>query len=113
MSIEISSRLFDGPHPIKEWNPLSFPAIYAIMTRPDPENNPEGYQIIYLCESNELSEKESYLSHPKYECWFKEAGFRSNIFIGAHVMPNSTSEEREKLKNALIRVHKPLCNDSK
>lgn len=112
MSIEISNRLFDGPHLIKEWNPLNFPAIYAIMMRPDPENNPEEYQMIYLCESRELSEV-SYLNHPKYECWFKEAGFRGNIFISAHVMPNSTSEEREKLKNALIRVHMPLCNDSK
>jgi len=40
-----------------------FPAIYAVMMRPDPENNPEEYQIIYLCESNELSEEKSYFSH--------------------------------------------------
>ena len=111
MSIEISKRLFDGPHTIKNWDPLNFPAIYAIMIKPDPENNPDGYQIIYLCESSELSGEESYLNHSKYDCWFKKAGFKSNIFISAHLMPNSTSEEREKLKRALISIHMPPCND--
>jgi len=109
MSIEISNRLFDGPHLLKEWTPLNFPAIYAILMKPDPKNNPDGFQIIYLCESNEMI-KESYLNHPKYNCWFKNAGFKSNIYISAHVMPKSTFEERKKLKNALITIHKPPCN---
>jgi hypothetical protein len=111
MSIEISNRLFDGPHLIKKWDPLNFPAIYAIMMKPDPKNNPDGFQIIYLCESIELSGEESYLNHPKYDCWFKQAGFRSNIYISAHVIPNSTPVAREKLKNALISIHIPPCND--
>lgn len=111
MSIEISKRLFDGPHLLKEWEPLNFPAIYAIMTKPDPENDPDSYQIIYLCESKELSKEKSYLKHPKYDCWFKIAGFKSNIYISAHVMPNSNADEREKLKNALITIHMPPCND--
>ena len=109
MSIKISNRLFDGPHLLKEWSPLNFPAIYAILIKPDPENNPDGFQIIYLCESNELSEK-NYLDHPKYDCWFKKAGFKGNIYIGAHVMPKSTFEDMKMLKNALIAVHKPQCN---
>jgi hypothetical protein len=66
MSIEISNRLFDGPHLIKECNPLNFHAIYAIMMKPDPENTPEGFQIMYLCESSELSGEESYLNQSKY-----------------------------------------------
>lgn len=109
MSIEISKRLFDGPHLLKEWTPLNFPAIYAIMMKPDPENNPEGFQMIYLCESGELSGHE-YKNHPKYDCWFEKAGYKSNIYISAHVMPRSTFEERERLKNALIMIHKPYCN---
>ncbi|MGZ7048497.1 MAG: hypothetical protein ACXVHO_00680 [Methanobacterium sp.] len=111
MSIEISKRLFDGPHLIKEWDPLNFPAIYAIMIKPDPENNPEGFQIMYLCESRELSGEESYQTHPKYKCWFERAGFKGNIYISAHLMPRSTFEERETLKNALISIHNPPCND--
>lgn len=109
MSIEISNRLFDGPHLLKNWRPLNFPVIYTIMMKPDPENNPDGYQIVYICESDELSNI-SFIDHPKYKCWFKKAGFKSNIYISAHVMPNSTAEEREKLKNALISIHVPPCN---
>ena len=80
MSIEISSRVFDGPHLLKDWDPLNFPAIYAVLMKPDP-NDSENYQLIYICESKEFSGLESCLDHPKYESWFKEAGFKSNIYI--------------------------------
>ncbi len=110
MGIEISKRIFDGPHLIKEWNPLNFPAIYAIMMKPQPEDDPDGFQIIYLCQSDELRGENSHQTHDKYRCWFEKAGFKSNIYISAHVMPRSTFKEREELKNALISIHNPPCN---
>ncbi len=112
MSIELGNRLFDGPHPIKEWSPLSFPAIYAVLMKPDPKNQRDVYDILYLCESSEFSEIESGLGHPKYECWFKEAGFKGNIYISGHVMPNSSFEERQLLKNWLVSLYGPVCNDN-
>ncbi|MBI5679979.1 MAG: hypothetical protein HZC47_03670 [Methanobacterium sp.] len=111
MSIELGSKIFDGPHLLKEWNPLTFPAIYAVLMRPEPKDKPDEYFILYLCMSEEFSKLESCLDHPKYKCWFKEAGFRSNIYISAHLMPNSTPDEREKLINAFIKIYKPVCND--
>ena len=39
MSIEIGNRVFDGPHLIKDWDPLNFPAIYAVLMKPDPKMN--------------------------------------------------------------------------
>lgn len=111
MGIKISNRLFDGPHLLKDWNPLSFPAIYAIMMKPDPKNKRDTYHVLYFCESNEFSEIGSSLDHPKYKCWFKKAGFKSNIYIGAHLMPNSTFEEMKLLKNAFISLYNPICND--
>ena len=113
MSIEIGKRVFDGPHLIKDWDPLNFPAIYAVLMKPDPKNEPESYQLIYICESSEFSKLKTGLDHPKYELWFKEAGFKSNIYIGAHVMPNSTFEDRKLLKNVLIDMYNPICNDQK
>jgi hypothetical protein len=110
MNIELGNRLFDGPHLLKEWNPLNFPAIYVIMMKPDPKNERDTYLILYFCESSEFSEIGSYLDHPKYKCWFKEAGFKSNIYIGAHLMPNSSFEERKLLKNALIILYESVCN---
>ena|SRR5665648_657692 len=111
MSIELCNILFDGPHLLKEWNPLNFPAIYAVLMMPEPKDKPDEYFILYLCESKEFSKLESGLDHPKYKCWFREAGFRSNIHISAHLMPNSDFKDREKLKNAFISLYKPVCND--
>ena len=111
MSIEISNRLFDGPYLLKEWSPLNFPAIYAIMMKLDPKNMRDTYDVLYFCESSEFSGIESGLDHPKYKCWFKEAGFKSNIYISAHLMPNSTFEEIKLLKNALIGLYNPICNN--
>lgn len=111
MSIELGKRLFDGPNLLKEWDPLNFPAIYAILMKPDPKNERDTYQLLYICESNEFSGLESSLDHLKYECWYKKADFKSNIYISAHVMPNSSFEERKLLKNALISLYEPPCND--
>lgn len=109
MSIEIGNRVFDGPHLLKDWDPLNFPAIYAVLMKPDP-NEHNTYQLLYICESSEFSKLKSGLDHPKYERWFKEAGFKSNVYIGAHVMPNSTFKDRKLLKNVLIDMYEPVCN---
>ena len=111
MNIEWGNKLFDGPYLLKEWEPLNFPAIYGVMMKPDPKNERDTYHILYFCESGEFSRIESYLEHPKYECWFKNAGFKSNIYISAHLMPRSSFEERKFLKNWLIDLYKPVCND--
>lgn len=111
MSIEIGNKLFDGPHLIKDWTPLNFPAIYTLLMKPDPKNKRDVYDILYFCESSEFSEIESALDHPKYKCWFKEAGFKGNIYIGAHLMPNSNFEERKLLKSWLVGLYRPVCND--
>ncbi len=111
MSIKIGNKLFDGPHLIKEWNPLNFPAVYAILMKPDPKNMRETYDILYFCESSEFSEIEFPFDHPKYKCWFKKAGFKGNIYIGAHLMPNSSFEERKFLRNWLVSLYGPVCNE--
>ncbi len=110
MSLEWGTILFDGPYPIKRWEPLSNPGIYAIMKKPDAYNKPHTYHILYFGESGNLSELESYKLHSKYECWVKEAGSRNNTYIGVHLMPNSTSEKRKRLADALIKTFSPVCN---
>lgn len=110
MSLEWGTILFDGPYPIKRWGPLSNPGIYAIMKKPDAYNKPHTYHILYFGESGNLSELESYKLHSKYECWVKEAGSRNNTYIGVHLMPNSTSEKRKRLADALIKTFSPVCN---
>ena len=113
MSLEWGGILFDGPYPIKRWEPLSNSGIYAIMKKPDSYNKPHTYHILYFGESENLSKLKAYKSCSKYECWVKEANSKYNIYIGAHLMPNSTSEKRQKLLDALIKTFNPICNVEK
>jgi len=101
---------FDGPYPISRWDPPFRAAIYAIMIKPEPINKPNIYTIIYFGESGNLSERGFYKSHHAYNCWIREAGNESNLFIGIHTIPNSTEEERLKIEQQLISEYNPTCN---
>lgn len=111
MSIKWGNVAFDGPYPITDWDPPYRAAVYAIMMKPDPANRPKTYRILYFGESENLSERGFYRSHHKYDCWLEEAGSDSNLYIGIHLMPNSTKEERTAVESALIDEYQPTCND--
>ena len=111
MSITWGNIEFEGPYPIKDWEPPYRAAVYAIMMRPDPENNPRTYRILYFGESGNLSERGFYRSHHKYNCWIREAGSEYNLYIGIHRMPNSTANQRQDVEARLIKQYQPKCND--
>ena len=111
ISIEWGGITFDGPDPITQWDPPYRAAVYAIMMRPDPENKPTTYRILYFGESSNLSERGFYRFHHKYECWLNEAGSESNLFIGIYLMPNSIAEERKRVEQRLVSEYNPKCND--
>lgn len=110
MSITWGNVNFDGPYPITNWDPPYRAAVYAIMMKPEPRNKPDTYRILYFGESSNLSERGFYRSHHKYGCWIKEAGSESNLFIGIHLMPNSTVSERQNIETALVNQYNPVCN---
>ena len=61
---------FDGPTPIRKWEPPRCAAVYAIMIKPDPSNKPNTFRIIYFGESGNLSDRGFCESHQKYNCCF-------------------------------------------
>jgi len=111
VSIEWGDVSFEGPHPIIDWEPPYSDAVYTMMIKPDPENKPDTYRILYFGESSNLSERGFYRSHHKYDCWLQHAGSESNLYIGIHRMPDSTVEERRKVESKLIEQYHPACND--
>jgi len=111
MTITWGKIQFDGPYPISKWDPPCKAAIYAIMIRPDPENKPNEYRIIYFGESGNLSERGFYRSHDKYGCWISQAGSDANLHIAIHPMPNSTEKDRREVEKKLILQYKPKCNE--
>jgi len=99
---------FDGPYRITDWDPPYRAAVYAIMYK--RAISEELYTLIYIGESGNLDERGFYLSHHKYNCWLSYAGSDDNIYIGIHLMPNSTDEERRLVERDLINRLEPACN---
>jgi len=68
--------------------------VYAIMTRPDPQNCPNVYRALYIGELSNLSERGFVKSHHKYKCFIRNAGSEDNLCIAIYLMPGSTEEDR-------------------
>ena len=111
MSIKWGNINFEGPYPITSWNPPYRAALYAIMIKPNLQNQPSTYRIIYFGESGNLADRGFYRSHHKFQCWLNQAGSEYNIYIGIYRMPNSTSEQRRTIESSLINQYNPVCND--
>ena len=78
------------------------------MKKPDAYNKPHTYHILYFEESGDLSASGAYKSHPKHECWIKDAVSKNNAYIGVHLMPNSTSKKRKRIVDSLIKIFGPV-----
>ena len=110
MSITWGNTEFSGPEKITNWNPPFRAALYAIMIKPDPVSKPDSFRIIYFGESGNLSERGFYKSHHSYQCWRRQAGTDTGIYIGIHLMPGSSIEQRRVVEQRLIRKYNPSCN---
>jgi hypothetical protein len=100
---------FEGPFPVLKWTPPVKPAIYVIMTMPDPERKPHMYQCLFFAESANLKEKEFWEHHEKYMCFIDEAKSTSNLYLGYHTVSGSL-EHRKQLVLKLINRYNPICN---
>lgn len=111
MTIKWGEISFEGPYPATSWIPPRKAAVYAIMIKPDPKNKPQTYRILYFGESGNLSERGFWKSHHKYECFIKEAGSESNLYIGFHAMPGSTEDQRREIEKKLNDQYNSNCKD--
>jgi len=110
MSISLNDINFDGPYSITYLDPHYRAAVYTIMCKDDPANKPNEFTLIYVGESENLSERGIFRSHQKYESWIKYAGSVQNLYVGIHLMPDSTPADRRQIKSDLIIHFSPDCN---
>ena len=110
MSIRWLDCVFEGPFPIRYWDPPNSPALYCIMTKPDPQKNPKSFRILYFGKTKDLRDKNFWRSHKKMDCWKNFAGSDDNLFIGIYSMPNSTAASRLEAIERLVDKYKPVCN---
>lgn len=96
---------FTGPELLSKWTPLYRAGVYAIFT----EGSAEGkYLVLYVGESENLSERGFIDSHHAAPCWKRNA--RTNLYIGVHLMPESTADKRRALETVLRNYYNPVCN---
>ncbi len=81
-------------------------AVYAISI---PSGEPNTYTLIYVGESENLSERGFYRDHHKFGCWMSKAGTLDNIYISLHLMPNSTPEQRRTIETQAIGNWQLAC----
>jgi len=110
MSITWGNNVFDGPYKITEWDPPYRAGVYSIMYKKNPKTKPNTFSILYFGESGNLDDRGFFQSHHKYDCWIKYAETEDNLYIGIHLMPNSTEEERRRVESDLIDEYSPPCN---
>ena len=82
--------------------------VYAIMTKPDPQNKPDIYRILYFGETEDFSQRLDD-NHEKYDCWKKNEV--SGIYYELYVMHASTQQQRQQTESALVKQYDPVCND--
>jgi hypothetical protein len=102
---------FDGPYPIKNWQPESRSGVYAILHREAAGEQGHRLVVDYCGESSRLG---LYRQYP----WFQQrldrllsrAGSLDNIYIAVCPMPNSTSGERRQVVREVVDRVKPYFN---
>jgi hypothetical protein len=87
--------VFTNPIRVVDWEPPFRAAVYAIII---PAEKAGRFRLIYVGESGNTSERGFLRSHHKYPCWLKQARSDERIYIGLHLMPNSTAEQRRAVE---------------
>jgi len=110
MTIKWGGIQFTGPHNLDSCAMPNESGLYSIMIKPDPDNKPNTYTVVYFGESENFQDRLT-SSHHKYDCWKKQVGSDNAIYFGLYVMSNSSEETRRELEAQLIQKIRTTCND--
>jgi hypothetical protein len=101
---------FEGPRTLAGWTAPERPAVYAIMSRNDPEHRPNEYSVIYIGHADDLSTERFPFRHRHAPAWIKRAGSKWNLHICTYEVPGGLPSHREQIARELIAVYRPSCN---
>jgi hypothetical protein len=101
---------FEGPRVLAGWTPPASAAVYAILTRPDPEAKPQQFAVIYVGHTEDLSRVGFPFTHTHAPSWTKRAGDRFNLHICTYEVPGGLPSHREQIAHELIAIYRPSCN---
>ncbi|MEV7041698.1 hypothetical protein [Amycolatopsis sp. NPDC051061] len=101
---------FEGPRLLGGWTPPATAAVYAVLYKPDPDERPERYAVVYIGHSDDLSGERFPFQHARAACWIKRAGSRWKVHIGTLEAPGAGRAHREQIVRELLAVYRPRCN---
>jgi hypothetical protein len=102
---------FEGPRLLAGWTPPAGSAVYVILYKPEPEERPDRYTVIYAGHSDDLTTERFPFRHPRAACWVKRAGDKWKIYLAYYEVPGGSRAHREQIVRELIAVYKPGCNE--
>lgn len=101
---------FEGPRVLGGWRAPPDPAIFAILTRPDADQ--QRFEVIYLGHADNLSLQGLPFEHVHADRWIKRAGGKWNLWIATYVIPGGLPSHRERITEELVSIYSPSCNSS-
>jgi len=81
--------------------------VYAIMTKPDPQNKPNTYTVLYFGEAEDFSQRLD-SQHEKIPCW--QQNQKSGLYYELYIMSGSSQTQRQVIESQLISKYNPVCN---
>ena len=107
----LAGYAFEGPRVLAGFTPPERPAVYAVLYRPEPGENPERYGVIFVGHSEDLSKESLPFRHVQAKCWLSRVdGDRYRLHICYLEAPGATESHREQIAQELIAVYRPGCN---
>ena len=100
---------FEGPRVLAGWTAPPVPAVYAILYRPDTDN--QQYAVTYVGHSEDLSREPFPFRHPQAPCWIKRAGTKWKIHVATYEVPGGLASHREQIVRELCSIYRPSCNE--
>ena len=107
MAINYGDLSFGKIEPLSSWDPPSHGGIYAITYRPDYQNKPDTYRIIYFGQTDKFQGRGIDETHHSYKCWKEKAG-KNRLYVSIHQDDNDASRKSKEKK--LIEQYTPSCN---
>lgn len=104
--MKIGNYDFDGPYQLQNWNAPRLAGVCSILHN----NGSDSYTVDYVGESENLDDRGFPWNHHRSDCWIKNAGSKSNVYIAVYYMSGSTQQQRTAVESELIRQYNPSCN---
>jgi hypothetical protein len=107
--IYFANYQFGEPEAFLNWTTSEKEGIFAILIK-NPTSKSKPYKAIYFGESENLSEHGFFRSYHRYDCWIREAGNETDLYISVFPTPGSTPNLRQGIKTFLVKYYHPVCN---